>query len=190
MGLIVNLDEFSELCGSTAETMRGHIRDVDGNPAWLVERGSRGRDYQIEAEGGLAWWRARREADETTSAERKAQLQQLRFEQLGAAVESEEALALSGRQRREEIEAALARIKLRRVMGELVEWAELEPLLATAAVEIRRQLQLVPGEFAALTGMSPEEVKPLAGLIERALAQFVTALPTRAQVLRGQHGGA
>ena len=178
MSLIVNLDEFSELCGVTSETMRVHIRQVEGNPAWLLERGDRGRGYKIEAEGGLAWWKARREADETASAERKAALQQLRFEHLGDAAEGgEDALTLSGKQRREEYAAVLERIKLRRLMGELVEWAELEPLMTSAAVDLRRRLALVPGEFAALTGLPPDQVKPLEGLLARALDAFVTALP-------------
>lgn len=178
-GLIVNLDEFSEICGVTAETMRVHVRGVEGSPAWLVERGDRGRGYKIEPEGGVAWWKGKRESDEAVSAERQAQLQQLRFEHLGDAADSEEALALSGRARREEYAAVLERIKLRRLMGELVEWAELEPLLANAAVEARRQLMLIPGEYAAQTGLSLDEVKPLAGMIERAVNQFVASLPAR-----------
>lgn len=177
--MIVNMDEFSELCGVTSETMRVHVRTVEGNPAWLLERGSRGRDYKIDADGGVAWWKARREADELASAERQAQLQQLRLELLGEAVEDEESLGLSGRQKREEYAAVVERIKLRRMMGELVEWIELEPLLANAAVEIRRKLALVPGEYAALTGMTHDEVKPLAGLIERAVDAFVKTLPSR-----------
>jgi hypothetical protein len=178
VSLIVNLDEFSELCGVTSETMRVHIRQVEDHPAWLLERGDRGRGYKIEAEGGLAWWKAKRDADETATAERRAALQQLRFEHLGEAAEGEDALSLSGKQRREEYAAVLERIKLRRVMGELVEWAELEPLMTSAAVDLRRKLSLVPGEFAALTGLSLDQVKPLEALLERALDTFVKALPS------------
>jgi hypothetical protein len=179
MGLVVNLDEFSELCGVTAETMRVHIRGVEGNPVWLIERGDRGRGYKIEAEGGLAWWKAKREGEEQASAERMAQLQQLRFEHLGDAAEAEEALSLSARQRRDEYAAVMERIKLRKVMSELVEWAEIAPLLANAAVELRRQLLQVPGEFAAQAGLTPEEAKPLAVLLERAVNTFVDQLPRR-----------
>ena len=57
--LIVNLEEFAELCGVTAETMRVHVKAVDGDAAWLIERGARGRGYAIEAMGGLAWWKAK-----------------------------------------------------------------------------------------------------------------------------------
>lgn len=176
MSVIVNLDEFSELCGVTAETMRGYVRAIEGNPAWLVERGDRGRGYKIEADGGLAWWRAKREADEAASAERQEQLRQLRFDHLGDAVESPDAMSLSGRQRREEYAAALDRIKLRRIMGELVERAEIEPLLTNAAVEVRRRLQLVPNEYAALMGMPPEDVKPLSQMIEAAVDEFVKSI--------------
>ncbi len=176
MTLVVNLDEFSELCGVTSETMRGYIRAVEGNPDWLVERGDRGRGYKIHAEGGLAWWKALREHEENISAERQAQLAQLRFEHLGNAVEDAETLALSGRHRREEYAATIEKIKLRRMMGELLERAEIEPLLANAAVEARRRLQLVPGEYAAQMGLSPEEVAPLRAMIESAVGDFVKAI--------------
>lgn len=179
MGLVVNLDEFSELCGVTAETMRVHIRGVEGEQGWLIERGDRGRGYKIEAEGGLAWWKAKRADDEAQTAERRAQLAQLRFDHLGEAAEDSDNLTLSGKARREEYAAVMDRIKLRRMMGELVEWAELEPLLASAAVELRRQVMLIPGEFAAMSGLPPEDVQHLHGLLERALNQFVGALPRR-----------
>jgi hypothetical protein len=176
VSLIVNLDEFSELCGVTAETMRVHIRAVEGSPMWLIERGDRGRGYRIEAEGGIAWWKAKRDADEQASEERKAQLAQLRFEHLGDAADEAEALALSGRQRREEYAAVIERIKLRRIMGELIERAEIEPLLTHAAVEARRRLMLVPGEYAALIGLPAADVAPLTELIERAVGDFVDSL--------------
>lgn len=170
--MIINLDEFSELCGVTSETMRVHVRAVEGEPAWLVERGERGRGYKIDADGGLAWWRAKRDADEKVSADRRAALQQLRFDHLGDAVESEEALALSGRQRREEYAAALERIKLRRIMGELVEVAPLEHALSVAVVTLRRQLAGVPAEFAVSAGLAQAEVRPLEDMMGRALDRF------------------
>ena len=95
---------------------------------------------------------------------------------MGDAADSSEALALSGKQRREEYAAVLERIKLRRMMGELVERAAIEPLLTNAAVEARRQLMLVPAEWGAMNGLSPEEVRPLAVLIERAVEKFVSSL--------------
>jgi hypothetical protein len=176
VSMIVNLDEFSELCGVTAETMRVHVKAVEGNPPWLLERGDRGRGYKIESDGGIAWWKAKRADEETASAERQEQLRQLRFEHLGDAAESEEALLLSGKQRREEYAAVLDRIKLRRTMGELVDRAEIEQLLTHAAVEARRRLMLVPGEYAARMGLAPEDVGPLAELLERTVADFVDSL--------------
>lgn len=172
MALILNLEEFAELCGVTAETMRVHVRAVEGAPVWLVERGDRGRGYKIEAEGGLAWWKKKRADDDSASAERQEQLKQLRFEHLGDAAEGEEQMSLSGKQRQEEYAAVLQRIKLRQVMGDLVERKALEPLLANAAVEHRRQLMLVPGEFAAAAGLTPAEVAPLEELIGKAIDNF------------------
>lgn len=174
--LVVNLDEFSELCGVTAETMRGHIRSVEGNPEWLIERGDRGRGYKIEPEGGLAWWRAKRDAAEQEAAEHADRLAQLRLDILGDQAEGEEGLALSGKQRREEYAATLDRIKLRRMMGELVEVAQLEPLLASAAVDMRRRLSLIPGELAAEMGLPIGELAPLEKMIERACGEFADAI--------------
>lgn len=178
MSLVVNLDEFSELCGVTSETMRVHIKELEGNPAWLIERGSRGRDYKIEAEAGLTWWRGKREADETASAERQAQLLQLRLDIGIGAAEGDEALSLSGKQRRDEYAAAMERIRLRRTMGELVDVGEIEGPATTAAIELRRRLMLVPAEFAAEAGLAPADVLPLRAMLERALGAFVDALPS------------
>ena len=176
--MIVNLDEFSELCGVTAETMRDHVRGLEGSPLWLIERGRRGSGYKIDSEGGLTWWKERRDAEQNASAERLAQLQQLRFDHLGAAADSEEALSLSGKARREEYAAVLERIRLRRTMGQLVDIGDLEGPATAAAIELRRRLQLLPAEFAVEAGLSPDEVAPLRAMLERALAAFVDALPS------------
>lgn len=173
----VNLDEFSELCGVTSETMRVHIRAVEGLPDWLIERGDRGRGYKIEPEGGIAWWKARRDAEADASAERQAQLQQLRFEHLGEAADDESNLSLSARQRRDEYAAVMERIKLRRVMGELVEWAGLEALIVAAVIELRRQLMLTPAEFSAASGLTPAQVAPLEAMLDQAIERFIAALP-------------
>lgn len=170
--LIVNMDEFAELCGVTPETMRGYVKAVDGQPDWLIKRGTRGRGYEIDAINGVAWWRKLRADEAAVGTERAERLAQLRLDLIGNAVEGEEALALSGKQRREEYAATMERIKLRRVMGELVDRAEVEALLSAAAVEHRRQLMLVPGEFAALTGMTPADVAPLEALIGKAVDAF------------------
>ncbi|AKM09867.1 hypothetical protein [Croceicoccus naphthovorans] len=177
--MIVNIDEFSELCGVTSETMRGYVRAVDGTPAWLIERGDKGRPYRIDTEGGLAWWKALRDEGQQAEADRQAQLQQLRLDILGDQAESEDMMALSGKARKEEYSATMERIKLRRIMGELVETGDLVPLLSHAAVEARRRLQMVPGEYAAQMGLTPEDVKPLRDLIEKAVNGFVEsfALP-------------
>lgn len=172
MRLTVNLAEFSDMCAVTEVTMRKYVGAVEGNPDWLIARGRKGFDYEIDPVAGMAWWKAKLDDDERVSEERKAQLRQLRFDLLSGAAE-EEQLGLSGRQRRDEFAAEFERLRLAKEMKALVEIGKLAPLLIGAAVEARRRLQLIPGEFAATTGLSPEEVQPLYGLIERALAEFV-----------------
>lgn len=175
MGLVVNLEEFSELCAVSEVTMRKYFRALEGEPDWMLKRGMKGSDYQIDTVGGLAWWKAAREGEESANAERLAQLAQLRFDLLGDDAGSEEAMALSGKQRREEYAAEFERLRLAKEMGKLVEMDKLVPLLMAAVVESRRRLGLVPAEFAAMAGMTPEEVKPLALMIEKAVDEFVTA---------------
>lgn len=176
MTVIVSLDEFADLVGVTSETMRVHLRSIDDAPDWLIERGDRGRKYKIEAEGAVAWWKARRDAEEVATADRVAQLAQLRLDLMGPAVEAPEALGLSGRQRREEYEAGFRAIEYRKALGELVVKADLQHELTIAAVELRRRLMLCPGEFAIVAGLEPEQVRPLEGIIARALDAFVNSL--------------
>lgn len=176
MGVIVSLEEFSELVGVTPETMRVHLKAVEGQPGWLIERGDRGRAYKIEAEGAIAWWQAKREAEDLLDAERKGQLQQLRLGLVGNTAESEDRLTLSGRQRREEYGAALEAIKYRKVMGELVEKSELDHVFIPAVVELRRRLMLVPGEFVIAQGLDGHHVQMLEGMLARAVDSFVAKI--------------
>lgn len=178
--VICSLEEFAELVGVTPETMRAHIKDLlkDGAdvPAWLVERGDRGRAYKIEAEGGTAWWLQRREAEDQAEAARQAGLQQLRLKLVGDNAEGGEQLALSGRQRRDEYEAGLAALKYRQAMRELVVRADVERVLTAAAVDLRRALKRVPPEFGIAAGLEPDLVRSLDGMIERALDLFVSEI--------------
>ncbi|RDV06416.1 hypothetical protein DXH95_03035 [Sphingorhabdus pulchriflava] len=172
MGLIVDLNEFSELCGVTAETMRAHIKSLTEDPLWMIKRGTRGSGYEIDAEGGVAWWKDKRASEETASADRRAQLAQLRLDLLGDAVEDEERLGLSGRQRLDDYAAALKRIELGKAMGQLIERGPLEAALSAAAVEHRRVLQLIPGQMMAETGLSNADAAKLEALLGKAIDDF------------------
>lgn len=174
--LIVNLEEFAELCRITPETMRVHLRTVEGEPAWLVRKGDRGRGYEIEARGGVEWWQKRCDDETNASAERRAQLAQMRLDLVGENAEARDTLNLSGRQRKEEYEAAFKGLEFRKAMGELIEKAELQHVLTGACVELRRRLALSPGEFAIVAGLEPGQVRPLEGIIARAVDAFVTSL--------------
>ena len=187
MGLIVNLDEFAGLVGVSPETMKTHIREIEGEPDWLIKRGTRGSSYEIEAEGGVAWWQAKRDATDLADAARKQALQQMRFDLIGGAVEDGETLALSGKQRSDEYSAAMDAIKFRRLMGNLLEYSDMQHHLTIAVVDLRRRLQLVPGEFVVGQGLDAKYIEPLKVLIGRALDDFVTSitLPAPVDVDRG-----
>lgn len=173
MTLVVNLEEFSELCGVTPETMRGYIRQIDNSPGWLIERGDRGRGYKIEASGGVSWWKAKRADDDRMEADRLAQLSMLRSDLLGEQADGDGDLFLSGKQRREEYAAALDRIKLRRMMGELVEVSEIEGPLAHASVELRRRMGQVVDEFRVAIDLPEPQAAALRNMVEQAMAEWV-----------------
>lgn len=179
-GLIVSLDEFAELAGVTPETMRTHLKDMlreaAAEPAWLVERGDRGRAYKIEAEGGLRWWQDKREADLLADETRRGKLQQLRLDVLGPAAEQPDSLSLSGRQRRDEYAAAMDAVRYRKILGELVEKVDIERVLSAASVEHRRRLQQIAPEFGIVAGLEPDQVRKLDAMIERAVDSFVTTI--------------
>jgi hypothetical protein len=176
VSLIVNLDEFAELVGVTAETMRVHIRAIEGEPVWLIKRGDRGRGYEIEAEGAVAWWKSKQEADELADAERREQLKQMRLDLVGGDIESGDSMGLSGKQRREEYGAAFEALKLRKTMGRLLDFDEMEHQLTLATVDLRRRLMLLPGEFCVGQSLDSKYASPLKALLGRALDDFVDAL--------------
>lgn len=171
--LVVNVNEFADLCGVTAETMRVHLKAVEGNPDWLIERGTRGREYRIDARGGVAWWRKTRDDAALAEADRSEQLAQLRLELTGGVVEDAETLALSGKQRIQEYAAAEAAAKYRRMMGDLLDRNEVVRVLASAATELRRRLMQVPAEFAIREGLPPKSIIPLEGMLGRAIDDFL-----------------
>jgi hypothetical protein len=173
--LIVSLDEFAELVGVTAETMRVHLRELlkAEEPDWLVERGERGRAYKIEADGGVAWWQAKREADDVADRQRRQDLAQMRLELVGDAAGAADTLALSAKQRKEEFLAAEAGIKYRKLLGQLLDRAEVERVISTAAVELRRRLQQLPAEYGIAEGLAADQVRSLEDRLERAVNQFV-----------------
>lgn len=174
--MIVNLEEFCDLCGVTGETMRGYLKGVPDDATWLIERGDRGRGYRIEALGGVAWWRAKRENDEQLSAERRAQLAQMRLDLVGDQVEAPTQLGMSGKQRREEYQAAEAAAKYRKMMGDLLDRHEMVHALSSAGAELRRRLLQVPGEFAIREGLAPQSVTPLEGMLGRAVDDFLRTI--------------
>ncbi len=180
--LIVNLEEFAELCGVTAETMRVHVKAVDGDAAWLIERGARGRGYAIEAMGGLAWWKAKRRDDEAVDAERKAQLAQLRLELVGDQIEQTDQLGLTGKQRREEYRAGFEAIEYRKAIGKLVDRDDMIHALSVAASELRRRLMQVPAEFAIREGMTQQAVAPLEGMLARAIDEFLRMVAEESKI--------
>lgn len=178
--LIVSLDEFAELCQVTPETMRAHLKELDRSgaaaPGWMIERGDRGRKYQIEALGGLAWWRDKRETEAAGDAERQGRLRQLRLDVVGDAADTPELLTLPGKARREEYAAAMEAVKYRKMLGQLVEKVDVQRELTGASVELRRALQRVAPEFAIAAGLSADQQRDLDGRIERALDTFVAQI--------------
>ena len=173
---IANLEEFAKVCGVTPETMRAHLKTVEGEPDWLIAKGDRGRGYEIEAAAGVEWWKARQDSAASANAERLAQLAQMRFDLLGPVGGEAAPLTMSGRMRSEEIDAAFKELNFRKAKGELVEVAEVQHALIPAIVELRRRLALCSGEFAILAGLEPDQVRPLEGIHARAMDAFVASL--------------
>ncbi len=83
---------------------------------------------------------------------------------------------MSGRQRREELEAGIKEMEFRKRKGELLERVDLQHVLMPACVELRRRLMLCPGEFAIVAGIEPDVARPLEGIIARAIDAFVASL--------------
>lgn len=175
MSLVVNLEEFSELCGVTAETMRGYLRGLEFEPAWLIERGDLRREYQIEAHGAVAWWKAKRAENERLAAEQIEAVSQLRLDILGEEAVGDELLTLSGKQRREEHLAALDRIKLRRTMAGLLEVDALTLLIDQSANELRQIMKGLCTEARQVLQLSDAASDHLCSLVEASAENWIAA---------------
>lgn len=148
--VIVSLDEFASLCEVTTETMRGYLKEVTEAEAagFVDERGSHGRAYKIRARAGFAWWQELKDREAAERQSREDKLAQLRLELSGGRDDEADVYRMSGKKRREEYEAELARIKLRTVKGELVEAGPLLAVLREAVLATRKAIMTVPTGFA------------------------------------------
>jgi hypothetical protein len=132
-------------------------------PAWLIEKGERGRAYQIEAEGAIAWWEQKREVELLANEERQGRLQQMRLKLVGETGEGEQQLTMSGKARREEYLAAMEAVKYRKMPRPAAREGRGRAGDQRAAVELRRRLQQIAPEFGIAAGLQADQVKDLAG---------------------------
>lgn len=142
--MICSLSEFVAMPGVPSEpTLR---KLIDENPDFpVVSRGKNGQAYEIDAEAGLKWLKARREAEELARRERQDRLNQLSLDLLGddAAVKPGNS-GLSPREIGEALEAEVQAIKLAQLRGELVRKAEVEAALSQFMVALRQQFRTMP----------------------------------------------
>ncbi|RDD60478.1 DUF1441 family protein [Ferruginivarius sediminum] len=173
MGELVELLAGSELAYSET-TLRKLIDRHADFP--LLERGTNGRSYKFYAPDVVAWLRKYNAEAEQERADRTDQLAQMRLDLVGGGADGAADYRLSGKQRREEYDAELAAIKLRREKGELVEAAEIERIATDAFAALRHELMALPDNLARTAGLSREVRNKVDELVRGALTRCAERL--------------
>jgi hypothetical protein len=141
---IVNLGELAVLVGCSENKIRRLIRDhpaAHPTPFPVLARGANGVPYEFSAVAVAAWWKAHDGEVAAAEDERAGQLVQMRLELFGGEITGNTGRGLTGRMRKDEIDAELAAMRLSRERGELVKAAEVDRCLAVAFTSFRAEAQ-------------------------------------------------
>ncbi|API58290.1 hypothetical protein BSL82_02360 [Tardibacter chloracetimidivorans] len=161
-----SLSEFVAMPGVPSEpTLR---KLIDENPDFpVVSRGKNGQAYEIDAEAGLKWLKARREAEEQARRERQDRLNQLSLNLLGSDAAARPGNSgLSPREISEALQAEVDAIKLAQLRGELVRKVEVEAALSQFMVALRQQLRTMPQRLGKRVEVRREILIALDALID------------------------
>lgn len=183
----VNLAELAEILDTSTETLR---KVVNRNPDFpCISRGHHGIPYEIDSRHAIQWWNDHKAQADAAQSARSNEIMQLKMELCGGDIseEEQEILKLSGKQRKDEIEANLKMITYRRIMGELIEVAPLRGIFQTAIIRTRKELMNVATEFAKRYALPREDRLVLQDLIETKLNRLPEIIE---KIIEKEHGNA
>lgn len=160
-GYVVNMGELVEVLAGTdvaySETTLRELIRRHGDQFPCLERGTNGKSYRFDAREVVTFLRRHKAEAERAQDRRAEELAQLRLELTGGSADEADDYKLSGRQRKDEIEAELAKDKLRRTRGELLPADEVERLLTDAFADLRAELLALPDNLAKTCALGADE---------------------------------
>lgn len=172
----VTLTEFCRIVGTSEPTARKVITENPDFP--LVERGDKGKGYQIPVPAGPDWWRAREAAIEAEKRARAEQVDQMAMGFLGESSElgRSPVAGLTPQEREAAIAAELAAIKLGQARGDLIRKADVEQALAEFCVLWSKRYADLAGRLSKRVEMSREQIAALEGLCRQDMHALADAM--------------
>lgn len=174
----LNLGQFAKVVGSTEPTVRKRVEESDGG-SWLIERGSKGRDYRIHPVLGLEWWRGeearRREAEE---AEEQA-VEQLAMAFLGPNALKTEAQGLSAAEQLKLLEVQKALRLEAQARGSLVDREQFVQLMGNTLSMLTRRILAAAKAVAREADLKPVQRSAWEEAVEQAINAAIDSCQER-----------
>ena len=164
----LNLGQFAKVVGSTEPTVRKRV-DEAGDGDWLIERGSKGRDYKIHPVLGPLWWREEEERRRQEEAAKDEAVDQLRMTFLGDNALQAEVQGLSASDRLKELEVQKALRIEARERGVLVDRGALQRVLGNTMAMLSKQILSAAKTIGREADLKPAQRSEWEERVEKAM---------------------
>lgn len=165
----VSFAEFAKLLSVSEPTLRKRIGDA---PAEVVlRRGTNGDAYEIDPRAGVTWWRSIAAEVEAARLSRMASLEELQLELIGedAALGGHDLGGLTPGEKKSQLEAELAAIKLGELRGELVRAADVEAAANRMMLAVKDKFESLTDRLRKRAEISEDVAAALDRLVQRDL---------------------
>lgn len=159
-----NLADLAATGLASEPTLRKWIAAEPDQP-WILKRGSNGDAYEIDLAGAAKAFRTREAAKAEEARRRADDLRQFGLE-LGLSGGEESTAEISIAERKQLLEEELVAIKLARLRGELVPYAEVQSAIGDVLVKVGQRMRTFSGRLAKKIDLTREQIAAIDRLME------------------------
>lgn len=172
--MIGNLGDLAELGIASEPTLTAWIKSEPDQP-WILRRGSKGVDYEIDLEGAVQAWRAKEDAKTQAAKQKSDALRQFGLD-LGLNGCEDDQAGISIQERNLLLEEEMNLIKLMKLRGELILKSD---VLAAASQEInlnRNSWESLPAELALKLDLSRDQIQIIENMVATRLHRHASEM--------------
>lgn len=168
--MLGNLADLAATGLASEPTLRTWIKSQPDQP-WIIKRGDRGVDYEIDIVLAVEAWKAEETRKTEEARQRANDLQQLGFD-LGLTAPAPEAIGLSIKERTALLEEQLVAIKLGKERRELIHFAEVEATIGDAVAMFRQRGDTFAARLGKRIDLTRDQIAAIEKLIRADQAEL------------------